>query len=266
MNQTIKRARPDDDFGVFVWEEWFVGTWLLKSVKVFYIWSKSRFIENLFYQILFYSFLLPPLLYWRFLRKTGRDIKVETLVYYCVTIFLFLLIDDNFTIPGKIKWRLFTLLEYSFFAVLVYQQLKLRRQKQLVIVLSILFVIFQVLYYALIHKKKFDSIPVGIETILIFIFIFFFLYEQLKDVKDLPIYSNYFFWVSIGLFIYLGGSFFIYLMANSMSREEIIKYWFFTYVVEVIKNFLFIVAVLVYYKNPKKASPRPSLPNLDFIM
>lgn len=158
-------------------------------------------------------------------------------------------------------------MEYFFFAALVFQQLKSRSQKLILIILSILFVCFQIVYYLIVHKKKFDSIPVGIETILIFIFIFFFLYEQLRDVKDLPIYANYFFWISIGLFIYLGGSFFIYLMANSMTREEIIKYWFFTYVVEIIKNLFFAAAILVYSKNPiKPNSSNQAVPNLDFML
>jgi hypothetical protein len=117
------------------------------------------------------------------------------------------------------------------------------------------------------NKQNMDSIPIGIETILIFIFIFFFLYEQLKDVKDLPIYSNYFFWVAIGLFIYLGGAFFIYLMAaNTLTDTEIDKYWFFTYIVEAIKNLLFAVAVFVHSKNPNKTNSNQVVPNLDFML
>jgi hypothetical protein len=108
-------------------------------------------------------------------------------------------------------------------------------------------------------------VPIGIETILVFIFIFFFLYEQLKEAKSTPIYDNYFFWVSIGLFIYLGGSFFIYLMANTINYKELIKYWFFTYIVEIIKNLLFIFAILIRHKQPNKTT-RQVLPNLDFIM
>src|SRR5258705_12946267 len=100
-----------------------------------------------------------------------------TLLYYCVAIFLFLLIDDKLSIPGKIKWRLFTLLEYSSFALLVYQQLRSKYPKLIVVILSVFFFIFQIVYYITIQKKKFDSIPIGFETILIFIFIFFFLYE-----------------------------------------------------------------------------------------
>jgi hypothetical protein len=198
-------------------------------------------------------------------RKTGRDIKGLTLVYYCVSIFLFLFVTDEISL-GKIQYPLYTLLEFSFFAILIFQQLKFRNRKIILITLSVSFFLFQVIYYFTPQRRKFDSIPIGFEAILIFIFIFFFLYEQLLDVKDVPIYSNYFFWISIGLLIYLGGSLFIYIYANTLSRAEMDQYWFFTYVVEIIKNLLLTSAILVYSKNPNKQKPNQPLPNLDFMV
>jgi hypothetical protein len=189
-----------------------------------------------------------------------------TLIYYCIAIFIFLFVDNNLNLnlPQKITFPVYTLLEYFFFTILIFQQLKLKRQKIIVIILSISFFIFQVLSYFFAPKKNLDSIPIGIETILVFVFIFFFLYEQLRDVKDIPIYDHYFFWVSIGLFIYLGGSFFIYLLADSVTAKEILRYWFFTYIVEIIKNLLFVTAILIYSKNQNKTNSNQAVPNLDF--
>jgi hypothetical protein len=133
--------------------------------------------------------------------------------------------------------------------------------------LSVCFFIFQVIYYFLPHKQKIDSVSIGFETIFIFVFIFFFLYEEFKDVKGSPIYENYFFWISIGLFIYLGGSFFIYLYANTLDDTELIKYWFFTYIVEIFKNLLFVSAIFVYSRNSNKINnSNQALPNLDFML
>ena len=271
--------------------------WLLIYLKVFYIWTKSKNIENLFFKILFYSFLLPPLAYLTLFRKIGKDSRLLTLIYYCVSIFLFLLMterlvtqDEIIFIPGKIKFPINTLIEYFFFVTLIYQQLRLRRSKKIIVILSVFFFLFQIIYFVAhdnrilnalpqfiqnfitwftipTQKKSFDSIPIGIETILIFIFIFFYLFEQFKDVKDIPIYSNYFFWIAIGLLIYLGGSLFIYLMAsNLLTNEEIDQYWFFTYIVETIKNLLLATAVFVYSKNPSKTKSSQALPNLDFML
>jgi hypothetical protein len=82
----------------------------------------------------------------------------------------------------------------------------------------------------------------------------------------MPIYDNYFFWVSIGLFFYLGGSFFIYLGTNNLSTPELMKYWFFTYIVEIIKNLLLVGAIFLYTKGPIKKTPNQAIPNLDFMI
>lgn len=185
-----------------------------------------------------------------------------TLVVYCLSIFLFLLVEDY--IPLKIRFPLFTLLEFSFFAVLVFQQLKIKSLKVSLVALSICFYIFHIVYYFAQTKNRFDSLPIGIETILVFVFVFFFLYEQLKDVKEDPIFNHYFFWFSIGLFIYLAGSFFIYLSASSITEEELVRYWFFTYVVEIIKNLLITLAIVIHSKNPKQTKRTETVPHLDF--
>jgi hypothetical protein len=136
--------------------------------------------------------------------------------------------------------------------------------KVMLLTLSVAFYTFHAIYYFAQSTKRFDSLPIGIETILVFIFVFFFLYEQLKDVKEDPIFNNYFFWFSIGLFIYLAGSFFIYLSASSISEEELVKYWFFTYVVEIIKNLLISLAIIIHSKKPKPTKRSETLPHLDF--
>lgn len=192
------------------------------------------------------------------------DAKILSIIFYCTSIFIFLFIET--LLPKKIKYSVFTLFEYSCFAIMIFQQLKMLRNKLIIIIASVSFFIFQFLYFLYVQEKQFDSIPIGIEAILIFIFIFLFLYEQLKDVKELPIYQHSFFWMSIGLFIYLGGSFFLYLMAYTLSTKELAKYWFFTYIVEIIKNLLFAASIYIYSKSPTKRKPKQIIPNLDFIM
>jgi hypothetical protein len=170
-------------------------------------------------------------------------------------------------IPRKILDPGYTLLEFSFFAALIFQQLKIKRQKILVVILSLAFCCFHIIYFISREKKGFDSIPIGIEAILIFGFIFLFFYEQLKDATSTPIYDNYFFWIAVGLFIYLGSSFFIYLTATTLHQKEIDQYWFLTYITETIKNLLLTVAIYIYSRNPNKTSQKPqNLPNLDFML
>jgi len=118
-------------------------------------------------------------------------------------------------------------------------------------------------------RTRLDSIPIGIETILTFIFITFYVHEQLKDEKQFFSTMNYFFLVIIGLLIYLGGSFFIYLLANNLEYKELKTYWPITYIVEIVKNILFSIAIYKFsidqIKKKKKAISN-SLPNLDFTI
>jgi len=170
-------------------------------------------------------------------------------------------------IPRKILDPGYTLLEFSFFAALIFQQLKIKKQKILIVILSLAFCCFHIIYFISREKKGFDSIPIGIEAILIFVFIFFFFYEQLKDATSTPIYDNYFFWIAVGLFIYLGSSFFIYLTATTLKQKEIDQYWFLTYITETIKNLLLTVAIYIYSRHPDKTSQTSqNLPNLDFML
>jgi len=95
------------------------------------------------------------------------------------------------------------------------------------------------------------------------VFCFYFFYEQLKEAVT-PIYDHFFFWIAIGLTIYLAGSFFMYIMGNDMSKEELEEYWFITYVFDTIKNLFFVISAFVFLKQTKSVVRKAVLPNLDF--
>lgn len=224
--------------------------------------AKVQIIENLLLIVLQYLFLVPILFYFINYNKIGREIAIITLVAYCLSIFLFLQFEDYF--PRKIRNLSFTLLEFAFFTLLIYQQIKQRSYKYIIIALTILFLAFNIFYFFDGNKRRIDSIPIGIESILIFIMIFLFLAEQIKTAGEKPIYLNHFFWISIGILIYLGGSFFIYLLANTISYSELDKYWVFTYVAEIIKNILIIVSLFIFSSNyEQKPKMRNDVPFLD---
>jgi hypothetical protein len=58
--------------------------------------------------------------------------------------------------------------------------------------------------------------------------------------------------------LYLSGSFFIYIFADSLSREEVHKYWIVTNVLSILKNVFFAIGIIVNSKPPKR------LPSSDF--
>jgi hypothetical protein len=113
-----------------------------------------------------------------------------------------------------------------------------------------LFTLFAVFYYLFSCHKIFDSIPIGIEALLIIFFSFYYIYEKINDLESSFIYNIYSFWVALGFMVYLSGSFFIYLFAA--QTKEVIKYWFITDILLVIKDIFFAIAIIVKARAVKK--------------
>jgi hypothetical protein len=66
------------------------------------------------------------------------------------------------------------------------------------------------------------------------------------------------FWISIGIFFYLAGSFFFNILANHLTSAELDQYWSYSYLFDVIKNILMTVGLLIY-KQKKGQKPMPYL-------
>lgn len=79
-------------------------------------------------------------------------------------------------------------------------------------------------------------------------------------------YNNPGFWIAVGILIYLGGSFFFYILTNHIPREQIYKYKLLTYIAEIIKNILFAVALLMYLRKRPENDKKVKVPNLDFSL
>lgn len=120
------------------------------------------------------------------------------------------------------------------------------------LILSLCFTTFTIFYY---FSPKFygvDSFSIGVETILILVFSFYFLYERINDPNTLFIYNDYRFWIVLAFMIYLSGSFFIYLFANQIPRKDLPQYWMFTDIFYTLKNILFSIGILVFAFQPKQ--------------
>lgn len=217
--------------------------------------------------ILLYSYLIFPLLLL-FLRGKIKELFFLLVVAYGIAFFLLIFIAGSVPLNIKKYYNAFyTLLEYSFFTVIFLSQIRSNFFRRFVIIASALFLLFEFYYVSNTSLERLDSIPIGIETILIFIYIFFFFYHFSKNIKDTFIYNHYCFWLSVGILIYLGGSFFYYMLVNHLDRREVDKLANLTYIAETIKNVLFGIAMFVYKKftiNKIQKSPK-NIPNLDMI-
>lgn len=160
----------------------------------------------------------------------------------------------------------YTFTEFFFFSLFFYFNIKNRLFKLALIVIFALFVCFQVIFYLNVQVKELDNVPVGIETVIIFIYIFYFFYEYFVTINHEYVYDNYCFWISIGLMIYLGSSFFVFILADHItSDEDHAKFWSLSWIMETVKNILFVVAIVVETRQRSKQKiPNQNLPFLDF--
>jgi len=217
--------------------------------------------------IVTYSYLIFPFLFL-FLKGKFKEGFLLLLAFYGLAFFS-LIFFDGF-IPKDIKkyyQGFYTFLEYSIFTYIFWVNIKNNAFRKFVLVVSILFIVFELYYVSSTSLQRLDSIPIGIETILIFIYIFGFFFEFSKNVKDTFIYNHYCFWLSVGILIYLGGSFFYYILVNHLNEEDVERFGNLTYIAEILKNLLFCIAIFMYKKYPinKPHNHSKNIPNLDMI-
>ena len=216
--------------------------------------------------IVTYSYLLLPLCFILIKGKFKHRI-LALLVLYGILFFGLLFsygyLPQNFI--NNYFQGLYTLLEYSFFAYFFWFTIQSKGFRKIILLISILFGLYQFFYITSVNFIRLDSISIGIETILVFIYIFYFFYEFSKNTKDVFIYNHYGFWLAVGIMINLGGSFFFYILINSLTDKEIDKFKNMTYVAEIIKNLLFTFSIFIYKKHPvnKPQNHSKNIPNLD---
>lgn len=224
---------------------------------------KIQSIEKLFSYLLIYSFLIIPLCYL-LCKAKQKDIPIIVTIYGLV---FFLLLNYYYDLPRswrKAQQTIYTSLEYFCFSYILYKHILSKVLKKALIIISVCFFIFQIIYYFSTTLRRIDSVAVGIETIIIFIFIITFFYQFFKYSTS-PIYNDPAFYLIIGVLIYLGGTFFFNILANEISKEQWNNYWHLTYIPEILKNILFGLALLLYHKSiyGKSTSKKTAIPFLD---
>ena len=191
------------------------------------------------------------------------------MVFYCILFFGLNFFYDYFIkdpLLKKLYYFTYTLLEYVSFACIFWLGIKNASFKRFILFLSLLFVVFQIIYYSAFTLRRLDTVPIAIESFLIFIFIIYYLYEQFRSTKTATLYSNYLFWISIGIMFYLAGAFFFNLLANHLDRKVVTEYWYLSYNADIVKNILFSVGILIFAKNSAQSNQRnTTIPYLDMI-
>jgi hypothetical protein len=99
--------------------------------------------------------------------------------------------------------------------------------------------------YFLDFTKRLDSFSIFLESLLVIVTSLYYLYEQMTTVSDKFIYSQSQFWIVIGIFLYLAGTFFLFVLLPNMSDAETMNNWSINWLFNILKNILFFIGFLV---------------------
>jgi hypothetical protein len=217
----------------------------------------TKTIENLFIYSATYTALLPVILFFIYFQRTKNSRLLIILITYSwyelTTNLISFYISDASVV---ILYAIFTIAEYLLFAYCFYLVIKKPIIKKIIGVSCLFFVIFSIIYSLSVQYKILDSLPIGIETLLILTFSFYFMYEQMEEPSQILIYHRFPFWIVSGIMIYLAGSFFIYIFANQVDKQTRHEYWVFQNAFTIIKNFFFTISLMVFVKDSKKIGVR----------
>jgi hypothetical protein len=214
----------------------------------------TKTIEDLFFYGVFAADLFVIIQILLFVRPVVKNKVLWLIVFYCLLNSLSNLFT-TFLSPQNSYFILvlFTTIEYLIFAVIFSLIIESKLFKNIIIGCSLVFLIFTLINSFIARNKNFDSLSIGIETILIMIYAFYYLYEQMNNLTDSFIYNRYHFWIAIGILLYLGGSFFIYIFADKVDSHILDDYWFLTYVFYIIKNIFFAIGIANLISESKRA-------------
>ena len=221
--------------------------------------------EKLFLHIDTFVYLSLPILFFILNVKKNDGYVIAA---YGLTFFLLLFTFDFIPVHlNKLYNTTYTFFEYTFFAFLFYINFSSPKKKRLVIFFSCIFYCIQIIHYFFIVSTRLDSIPIGVESILILLYIILFFLESLVKPEAGFIYNHHFFWISTGLLIFLSGTFFINILAESLPRKDLDKYWFINYLIDTIKTIFFATSLFIYSKKIKQTTTlnQTKVPYLDMV-
>jgi hypothetical protein len=217
----------------------------------------TKTLENLFVFLAIYTPLLPVIIFLFFFNKIKTHRTLYILIIYSFSEFVINVIANSIHESYILSlYAIFTVVEYLLFAWLLYSLVRSKKIRNIITLGTIAFLIFISLYYLTVQLKSLDSVPIGIETVIILAYTFLFLYEQMQLESQILIYNRYSFWIASGILIYLGGSFFIYVFADQVDNATKHAFWAFQNIFSIIKNILFAISIYIYYKAVNKKNKK----------
>lgn len=152
-------------------------------------------------------------------------------------------------------YRLFTIIEYISLTAFVYSLVVSKSIKKIILVGSLVFISISILDIYTSSFKSFDSLPSGVESILILSYTIFFIYERFSS----PSFTlDGFVWIGIGLILFFSGTFFLFILSQNNFNDStfLVTYGYIVASFNIIKNLFFSLGILSYFKKNTTTSPK----------
>jgi hypothetical protein len=187
---------------------------------------------------------LLPLFTFLFFIKRNKNFQTRVIFFYCLYAFFndLLLQFAPTTALISILLSVFTVVEFTFFSIVLYTLIVNSAIKKAIVLISFLFIISCIFIYFTSSNSPFDAIAASLEAVIIITFTIYYLYEQNNKPEITFIYLSYTFWITFAFLIYLSGTFFLFIQSSSLPEETISNFWGINLVCNILKNILFAVA------------------------
>jgi len=140
----------------------------------------------------------------------------------------------------------FTVIEYTLFALFFYLLSTSKKFNRFLLILSVLFYLLAIVNFVFLGAyENFDSLPASVEAFIIIIYCIYYFYDQLNKPQVTFIYSTFHFWITIGIFIYVAGTFFLFVQYSILSESQRTFFWIITLISNILKNILFTISFII---------------------
>src|SRR5437016_2507987 len=152
----------------------------------------TKSIENLFIYLAAITDLLLILVFFFIRSKIKKDKRILVVFIYCLSSLLLNFLGERLARQYLyLFYAFFTIIEYLIFTSFFWMFITNPKMKKAMVVLSSAFILFVLGYLEYSGYLRIDSLSIGIETILIIIYSFYYMYQEMNETKNSLIYNKY---------------------------------------------------------------------------
>ena len=155
----------------------------------------------------------------------------------------------------------FTIFEFAIFSYFFNLIINITLAKKVMSITSIIILAILIIIFIRADKRSFDSFSASLESVVVIIYCVIYFFEQISRPQTNFIYTLPYFWIVLGILIYMSSTLFLFIVASNLSDQEFQKYWIITGVSNVVSNIIFGVGFLMNRFTHNSISDQSQNPN-----